>query len=160
MSLIFKKDEIKTLQDLQEKSPDLYASLVAEAKSGSDEVIAGLKAQITKTENATKIGLFATKLGLTEKGNELIANETPYAEACEALLTSYEAPASPEAETEEIDEFMDSSASPAGVIAPDGDSDEPKTLHEAINMVAKRDGITKNAAKDVCKTEFPKLFSI
>jgi hypothetical protein len=156
--LNFKKDEVKTLAELQEKAPEMYSALMAEAKRGSDEVIQSLQSKLAKIENGAKIQKYAAKLGLEDLGQTLVNEDVPYNEACEKLLDSYETETEDETE-DEINNFLQSSAVPAGASTVDETDESPKTLIEAINLIAQRDGISKNAAKDVAKSEFPNLFT-
>lgn len=149
--MLFKKDEINNLEELKAKAPDLFESLVAEARSGSDERIAELEAKILKTENSAKIKAFGEKLNLQTLAKELIEEDTPYNEACEALLNAYE--------SDDEEEFLESSSSLVGA---DGGSDEggfePKTFGEAINFIAERESISKAEASEKAKSEFNELF--
>ena len=163
MGFMFKKDTIKSLSDLQTADAEMYSALMAEAKSGSDELIQSLQsklavfeAQTAKQAEQSKIKSFAAKLGLEDLGDELVNKETPYNEACEALLNGYE----PEAETDDVQEFLESSAAAVGLDSTkDGDEVTPKTFAEAINYVSERDKCTKVEASKKAKVEFKELFN-
>lgn len=153
MAFTFKKDEVKTLADLKERDEELYSSLVTEAKSGSDELIRELQAKIAKTENSAKIQKFAEKLGLQDMATKLIDEDTPYNEACEALLDAYEPDGGEE-------EFLESASAPIGVGSDSEESDDsPQSFHDAILFISERDGISKGEAAEKAKVEFAELLT-
>lgn len=155
MGLLFNKNEVTSLEDLKEKNEEMYNSLLEEARGSDNQGIDKLKAELAEAKQALadkeeveKISQYAEKLEVEAPKEKMSFSD--------ALLMMVDA--SVEKRQSVQDSFEKTASNDAGSAPDNGDEDAPKTLVEAMNMIADRDGITKTEAMEKVKIEFKELF--
>ena len=151
-------------EDLCKERPDLVEKAQADVKNQleatkkdlaqADEAVVKAGEDLEKEKNNSKILIAAVKAGLVAKGEELIKEGVPYAEAMEKLLEEKSSHA-----TVSHNDFIETSSDPAGNAETSSIADdEPKTQTEARDFIMARDGISKGKASIQAHKEFPHLW--
>lgn len=168
--MLSKKLKDATLADVQTERKDLYDEIYSQGEASAneekDEKIAGLTKQVAefekeKTQRAEKdaneklIKDSSKKLGIPEKGEELIANGTPVQEALTILINEANK------EKGDLQGAFERTAPPAAgdPTASELDLEEPRTQTEARDFCMKKYGCaSKKDAWRHARTDFPALF--
>jgi FtsZ-binding cell division protein ZapB len=143
-SLEVVKEENATLKEENATFKEENATLKGENTTLKEEKI--------KNENTEKITRLGKVFGQTEVAQQCVEDGLSYADAvvkvAEGVLAKQEV-----AEQE----FNETASTPANIEL-EGEDEEVKTWFEAVNLIAKREGIKKEAAARVAANEFPILF--
>lgn len=168
--MLAKKLKDATLADVQAERKDLYDEIYSEGENSSnkdkDEQIAGLTKQVAelqkekverleKDANEKLIRDSAKKLGVSDKGEELIANGTPVQEALTTLINEANKAQG------DLQGAFERTAPPAAgdPTSSELDLSEPKTQTEARDFCMKKYGCTsKKDAWRHARNDFPALF--
>lgn len=161
--MLFSKKAID-LKKLKEEDPDAYDTLVAEAtvfveheesKELNKLKEENIKLRAEKASNDLKnlIMDYGIKLDVVDVAEKAIKEGSDFNNALKNMVDTHII------NEENIKNSFDNTASDGAGVSPEGENeDEPKDFAEAIEIISKRDNITKKEAAVKAKKEFSNLF--
>ena len=163
--MMFSKKTAIDLNKLKEEDPDAYNALMNDAKANVEHdentELAQYKNELAQYKNKearikidAQITSYGEKLKVPEVAKKAIKDELDFEAALKCMIDENIK------NVKDIKTSFDDTASiAAGEDLEEGNEDEPKTFHEAMNMIAERDKSTKAVASKKAQKEFPKLFA-
>jgi len=160
--MMFSKTKLD-LKKIKEEDPEAYQELVSEAENNLDkkesvalkearERIAAFEVKEKRKEIDAKIEKYGVDLNVPEIAKEAIENGLEFSDALVKIIDAHI-----ENQTNLEDSFDETAPAQAGVNNETEDEEAPKSMVEAIRMIAERDGITKAEAAKKAMKEFPNL---